>query len=89
MRLVIDVMHTQIRFDENEGSLRSTIHRVMHEELGVKADGYQFSPAYKSGYWDGIIDFYNKDNDTFPTGLVPKVEEILGRLQTAMGSRGY
>ncbi|QPI18362.1 DNA helicase [Enterococcus phage EFGrNG] len=89
MRLVIDVMHTQIRFDENEGSLRSTIHKVMHEELGVKADGYQFSPAYKSGYWDGIIDFYNKDNDTFPTGLVPKVEEILGRLQTAMGSRGY
>ena len=89
MRLVIDVMHTQIRFDENEGSLRSTIHKVMHEELGVKADGYQCSPAYKSGYWDGIIDFYNKDNDTFPTGLVPKVEEILGRLQTAMGSRGY
>jgi len=89
MRLVIDVMHTQIRFDENEGSLRSTIHKVMHEELGVKADGYQFSPAYKSGYWDGIIDFYNKDNDTFPTGLLPKVEEILGRLQTAMGSRGY
>ena len=89
MRLVIDVMHTQIRFDENEGSLRSTIHKVMHEELGVKVDGYQFSPAYKSGYWDGIIDFYNKDNDTFPTGLVPKVEEILGRLQTAMGSRGY
>lgn len=89
MRLVIDVMHTQIRFDENEGSLRSTIHKVMHEELGVKADGYQFSPAYKSGYWDGIIDFYNKDNDTFPTGLLPKVEEILGRLQTAMGSRGF
>lgn len=89
MRLVIDVMHTQIRFDENEGSLRSTIHKVMHEELGVKADGYQFSPAYKSGYWDGIIDFYNKDSDTFPTGLLPKVEEILGRLQTAMGSRGF
>lgn len=88
MRLVMDIMHTQIRFEDHEGELRSRIHRLMHTELGVREEGYQFSPAYKSGYWDGIVDFYNPDDDTFPTGLVPKVEEILGRLQEVMSSQG-
>lgn len=89
MRIVVDVMYSQIRFEEDENFIKEAVHNVMHEKLGVKQDGYFFSPAYKSGHWDGIIDFYNKEDDTFHTGLLPQVEAILGELQTAMSSRGY
>ncbi|WZP35763.1 DNA helicase [Enterococcus phage vB_Efs6_KEN16] len=89
MRLVVDIMHTQIRYEDSENYLRPEIHKVMHSELGVKADGYQFSPAYKAGYWDGIIDFFDKENDTFPTGLLPHVEAILGNLQSTLSKSGY
>ncbi|AZU99956.1 DNA helicase [Enterococcus phage vB_EfaM_Ef2.3] len=89
MRLVVDIMHTQIRYEDSENYLRPEIHKVMHSELGVKADGYQFSPAYKAGYWDGIIDFFDKENDTFPTGLLPHVETILGNLQSTLSKSGY
>lgn len=88
MRVVMDTMLSEIRFEESEGALRSYIHKAMHEKLGVKQDGYMFSPAYKAGYWDGIIDFYDKDTDTFPTGLIPQVETILNEIQSALGARG-
>lgn len=82
-------MHTQIRFEDSEQQLRPHIHKAMHEQLGVKADGYQFSPAYKAGYWDGIIDFYEKENDTFPSGLLNHVTTILGGLQESLSRTGY
>ena len=89
MRLVIDIMQTQIRFEESETYVRGAVHKAMHEKLGVKQDGYMFSPAYKAGYWDGIVDFYDKETDTFPTGLVPQVDNILGELQGQLAPKGY
>lgn len=89
MRLVVDIMKTEIRFEESEAYIRGAVQKAMHEKLGVKQDGYMFSPAYKAGYWDGIIDFYEKETDTFPTGLLPKVDNILGELQGTLSSKGY
>lgn len=74
-------MTSKIEFTEHEEYLKETIHDEMHRNLGVRQEGYFYSPAYKAGYWDGIIDFYNAEDDTFHTGLVNQVESILGSLQ--------
>lgn len=75
------VMHSKLEFENGEEYLIPIVHEKMHRELGAKQDGYQFSPAYKRGYWDGIIDFYNKETNTFHTGLAPQVDFLLGTLQ--------
>ena len=81
MKIIMDVMTSKIEFTEHEEYLKETIHDEMHRNLGVRQEGYFYSPAYKAGYWDGIIDFYNAEDDTFHTGLVNQVESILGSLQ--------
>lgn len=81
MKIIMDVMTSKIEFTEHEEYLKETIHDEMHRNLGVRQEGYFYSPAYKAGYWDGIIDFYNAEDDTFHTGLVNQVEAILGSLQ--------
>ena len=81
MKLYMDTMTSKIVFEENEDYLIPIIHKEMHEKLGVRQDGYFFSPAYKAGYWDGIIDFFDKETNSFHTGLAPQVDHILGNLQ--------
>ena len=80
MELVMDNSYTRIDFTEGD-EFKKIVEEELHFKLGVKEDGYVYSPAYKNGFWDGIIDFYESDKQRFPTGLVPKVEEILGELQ--------
>lgn len=81
MKLYMDTMTSKLIFEENEEYLIPIVHKAMHTGLGVKQDGYIFSPAYKSGYWDGIIDFFDKETNSFHTGLAPQVDAILGKLQ--------
>ncbi|WP_270363986.1 DEAD/DEAH box helicase [Bacillus paranthracis] len=45
--------------------------------LSVKHKNYYFDKRYKSGRWDGKEHFYDKKNHTFPTGLIPFIEDIL------------
>ncbi|AAY52892.1 DNA helicase [Listeria phage A511] len=81
MRIVVDIMNTRVLFDKEEEAIKKRFLRDMHQKLGVKVDGFFFSPAYKSGHWDGIQDFYDFKTNTFPTGLLPQVQEILGAMQ--------
>jgi len=80
MELVLDNSYTRINFTEGD-EFKKIVEEELHYKLGVKQEGYVYSPAYKNGHWDGIIQFYEPDKQRFPTGLVPKVEEILGELQ--------
>lgn len=86
MELLIDNSYTKINFTQEEsGKFKEIVEEQLHYQLGVKEDGYIFSPAYKNGHWDGIVDFYDPKTQTFPTGLVNRVEEILGGLQERIG----
>jgi hypothetical protein len=43
------------------------------DTLSVHVEGYQFSPAYRAGIWDGLKKFYTIEPNTnirFPKGLV-------------------
>ncbi len=48
---------------------------MIDEETSFMREGYFHIPQYKSGRWDGKIHLLKKN--TFPTGLLFKVEEIL------------
>lgn len=50
---------------------------LIAKELSVKVPNYWFSAKFKSGYWDGTQKFFNRPGNTFPTGLLPIVVDLL------------
>lgn len=74
MIINIGVMFTTVDF-EGDTLLRERVHAVVHTTvehggMGVKEEGAFYSRAYKSGFWDGITDFYDTKEDKFHTGLL-------------------
>ena len=47
------------------------------QALSVKVPNYYFATAYKMGKWDGYQRFLNRPANTFPTGLLPQVLDLL------------
>jgi superfamily II DNA or RNA helicase len=47
------------------------------KKLSITTPGCWFNPAYKNGYWDGMTRFYDRKTNTFPTGLLRKVVDII------------
>lgn len=82
MKLHVKNLYTYIEFEEGDSYLKDIILKRMHTTLGARQEGFQYSPAYKRGQWDGYIDFYEYDRDRFPTGLLFKVQDLLGELQS-------
>lgn len=48
----------------------------LSEYFTFKVPGFQFSPKYKSGYWDGNIKLFNLGNRTLYAGLFHKVKQF-------------
>ena len=82
MKLKVKNLYTYIKFEEGDGYLKDIILKRMHTTIGARQEGFQYSPAYKRGSWDGYVDFYEYDKDRFPTGLLSKVTDLLGELQS-------
>jgi len=72
-------MFTKVDFEGNT-LLREKIQDMAHHALGVKEEGAFYSRAYKSGFWDGITDFYDMKEDKFHTGLLDQFLEGLRQL---------
>lgn len=81
----MDIIDTKIEFSEDDKYLRNEFVKKAHYGLGAKEQGFMHSPAYKHGVWDGIIDFFDPKTDTFPTGLIELVKDILGDMQALYG----
>lgn len=43
---------------------------IIHAATRARERGYQHSPSYKLGAWDGFIDFFDFKKNTLPAGLV-------------------
>lgn len=80
-RLIIKIgtMYTEVDY-ENDTLLREKVRDMAHHKLGVKEDGAFYSRAFKSGFWDGITDFYDMKEDKFHTGLLDQFLEGLRQL---------
>ncbi|QIW88704.1 helicase [Bacillus phage P59] len=79
MKIIIGTMYTKVDFGGNT-LLREKIQGMAHQELGIKEDGAFYSRAYKSGFWDGITDFYDMKEDKFHTGLLNQFLEGLRKV---------
>lgn len=88
MIITVDIMYSSVDFEGNE-QLREAIQTIMHTEMGVKVEGAFHSRAYKSGYWDGITDFYDMKEDRFHTGLLPQFLKGVRRLQESNPTLTY
>lgn len=42
-----------------------------------KSKGYQFTPRYKSGVWNGDISVYDQRSKILPAGLFPRLESFM------------
>lgn len=51
--------------------------REMSDRFCFKPEGYQFTPAYKAGIWNGEIRLVHAQSGQFPKGLVPEVIDAL------------
>jgi superfamily II DNA or RNA helicase len=80
MKIKIGTMYTTVDYEGNT-LLREKVQGMAHHELGVKEDGAFYSRAYKSGFWDGITDFYDMKEDKFHTGLLDQFLEGMRKLQ--------
>lgn len=52
---------------------------VFHNEFGLKAPNYYFSPKFTLGEWDGYIRFFNKRGATY-IHLLPQIVPLLRKL---------
>ena len=43
--------------------------------LRFRPEGYQWSPSFKMGNWDGWVRLFNKGNEEFPAGCWPLVKD--------------
>lgn len=77
---------SQLEWETEPPKLKEYIYKNLHTGMGIHQDGYQFSRAYKSRVWDGIVDFFNNKDNTFPTGLLDQVESVLGSVQESVPS---
>lgn len=50
---------------------------VVANAMKVRQPNYFFNSAYKKGLWDGYIKFFVRPANTFPTGLLPTVLNVL------------
>jgi superfamily II DNA or RNA helicase len=87
MKINIGTMFTTVDF-EGDTLLRERVHAVVHTVvehggMGVKEEGSFYSRAYKSGFWDGITDFYDMKEDKFHTGLLQSFLTGMRKLKEA------
>lgn len=70
-RIIVDNVRCKIE------NLPMTISNVLAKEFAVKVPNYWFSAKYKNGMWDGTQKFFVRPGNTFPTGILEKVVQIL------------
>lgn len=70
--LLYDKLNIQIELDHEWEFLRA-----LKRHLTEYKDGFQYSPKYKTGKWDGKICVMNTYNRTFPYGLFTEVLRFL------------
>lgn len=50
---------------------------LLSEQMACVQKGYQYSPAYQSGLWDGTVKFFKRAARSFPTGLTHYASQIV------------
>ena len=75
MILTVSNLKTHILYEDSDIKQCPKIKKLIEQKLRVRADGYKYNNAYKSGYWDGYKSLLSKDN-LFLTGFLPAVIKV-------------
>lgn len=85
MKIIVDIIDSKIEFEPEDEHLKPAIINRAHTDLGARDPNFLHDRRYKLGIWDGMIDFYDAKNHSFPTGLLEKVMIMLGDMQSQYG----
>jgi hypothetical protein len=88
MIINVGIMYSTVDYQGNT-LLQEKVEDMAHHKLGIKEDGAFHSRAYKSGFWDGITDFYDRKEQKFHSGLLPQFLEGIRELQEVDPSITY
>lgn len=58
-------------------NLPMNVANKISKSLSVKAPNFWFSTAYKMGKWDGSYRFFTRPANTFPTGMLKTVADLI------------
>jgi len=72
-----DLSWSTIIFDKETPDEAKNVEDLLYSELAISQPGAEFSPQFRRGFWDGKVHFYETSSHRFPTGMVPKVCDIL------------
>jgi len=53
------------------------LRKILEKRYRARNPGYEFTSAYKNGYWDGYKKFFDSKTGKFGTGLLSSVIEDL------------
>ena len=81
MKVVREVAVSRIEYTEETPKQKKALQENIHRKLGVREKGYQYAPLYKRGIWDGVTPMYNPHLNTFGTGLIPQVIQVIREYQ--------
>ena len=59
--------------------LPNHINLKLNSILCYRFEGYEFTPSYQAGTWDGMIYLYRDSYQSFPVGLMRMVTELLAK----------
>lgn len=62
-------------------TLDTNLKKKLYDALRFKQKNYYHTRAYQSGKWDGYINFFDKNNGRFLTGLLPEIQAALQHFQ--------
>ena len=73
MGLIINVTNYNCRID---GRLDHTIVEMLDDNMSYDVSGAHFSSKVQKGQWDGKRHLFSTGTFSFPTGLLPRVQEL-------------
>ncbi|AHZ09541.1 DNA helicase [Bacillus phage CAM003] len=88
MKITVGIIYTTVDFD-GDTLKEEKVKDHMHHKLGVKDPNAIHSRAYKSGAWDGITDYYDMKENSFPTGLINLFLEGIREMQEYLPNLTY
>lgn len=76
-------MKVELLINNNKSRVIGELKAILklRNQLKIRAQNYFFSPAYRSGRWDGWVKYITEVNGSFSTGLLQQVIDLCQALE--------
>lgn len=89
MKIIKDITVGSLKFTSEGTDTQRKVEEAVDKALAVAIPGAEYSPAFRSGHWDGKKHYYDFTTHSYPVGLTDKVVDTIsdsftGRVQYAV-----